>query len=43
MEEEFKIIKDHENYSISNFGNVKNNKTGRILKQCLKGYATILF
>jgi hypothetical protein len=30
--EEFKIIKDYENYSISNLGNVKNNKTGRILK-----------
>jgi hypothetical protein len=32
MQEEFKIIKDFENYSISNFGNVKNNKTGKILK-----------
>jgi hypothetical protein len=30
--EEFRIIKDYENYSISNFGNVKNNKTERILK-----------
>ena len=32
MEEEYKISKDFENYSISNFGNVKNNKTGKILK-----------
>ena len=31
--EEFRIIKDFENYSISNFGNVRNDKTDRILKQ----------
>ena len=30
--EEYKIIKGYENYSVSNFGNVKNNKTDRILK-----------
>ena len=30
--EEYKIIKDFENYEISNFGNVKNFNTGRILK-----------
>ena len=30
--EEFKTIKGYENYSISNIGNVKNNKTNRILK-----------
>ena len=30
--EEFKIIKDFENYSVSNFGNIRNNKTGRVLK-----------
>ena len=42
MEEEFKIIKDHENYSISNLGNVKNNKTGLILRQSLrKGYKKV--
>ena len=32
MEEEFKIIPNFENYSVSNFGNVRNNKTGRVLK-----------
>jgi hypothetical protein len=32
MEETFKIIKDFENYSVSNFGNIKKIKTGRILK-----------
>jgi hypothetical protein len=30
--EEFRLIKDFENYSASNLGNIKNNKTGRILK-----------
>ena len=30
--EEYKIIKDFPNYSVSNFGNVINNKTGRVLK-----------
>lgn len=40
--EEYKIIKDS-NYSISNLGNVKNTKTGRILKQNLaaSGYFII--
>ena len=33
--EEYKVIKDFENYSISNFGNVKNVKTGRILKKVI--------
>ena len=32
MQEEYKIIKDFDNYEISNFGNVKNINTGRILK-----------
>ena len=32
MEETFRIIKDFENYSVSNFGNIRNNKTGRVLK-----------
>lgn len=32
MEEEWRIIKDYPNYSVSNFGNVRNNKTQRILK-----------
>ena len=31
--EEYRIIKEYENYSVSNFGNVKNNKTDRILSQ----------
>ena len=31
--EEFKIIKNFENYSVSNFGNVKNNDTNEIIKQ----------
>ena len=30
--EEYKIIKGFENYSVSNFGNIKNNKTNRVLK-----------
>ena len=37
MEEEFRIIKDYENYSVSNFGNVRNNTTGRILKPGING------
>ncbi len=32
MTEQYKLIKEHENYSISTFGNVKNNTTGKILK-----------
>ena len=32
MKEEWKIIKDFENYSVSNFGNIKNNITGKVLK-----------
>lgn len=40
MEEEYRIIKGFENYSVSNFGNIKNNKTNRILKQSVnsRGY-----
>jgi hypothetical protein len=30
--EEYRKIKGHENYSVSNFGNVRNDKTERILK-----------
>ena len=37
MEEEFKVIKGFENYSISNFGNVANVKTGKILKSSING------
>ena len=32
MEETFRIIKDFENYSISNLGRLRNNKTDKILK-----------
>ena len=42
--EEFKLIKGFENYSVSNLGNVKNNKTNRILKQDNnKGYKLVKF
>ena len=30
--EEFRVIKDFENYEVSNFGNIRNNKTGKVLK-----------
>lgn len=33
MDEEWRIIKDFPKYSVSNKGNVKNNKRGRIMKQ----------
>ena len=32
-EEEFKRIEGYDNYLVSNYGNVKNNKTNRIIKQ----------
>ena len=32
MEEEYKKIDGYDNYEISNFGNVRNTNTGRILK-----------
>ena len=31
-EEEYRQIEGYDNYSVSNIGNVRNNKTGRILK-----------
>ena len=34
MEEEYKKIDGYDNYEISNFGNVRNTDTGRILKTC---------
>jgi len=42
--EEYRIIKEYENYSVSNFGNVKNNKTDRILKPKINkhGYKGLL-
>jgi len=44
MHEEFKTIKNFDNYLISNFGNVKNKKTNRILKPCInsKGYFDVI-
>jgi hypothetical protein len=35
--EEYKIIKDFPNYQVSNFGNVRNKNTGRILKPGING------
>ncbi len=42
--ETFLKIKDRPNYSISNMGNVRNDKTGRILKQHTKenGYKVVM-
>lgn len=34
MEEIWKTIEGYETYSVSTFGNVRNNKTGKILKSC---------
>ena len=33
--EEYKFIKDFPNYEVSNLGNVRNIKTGKILKPYL--------
>ena len=43
MEEQYKIINGFSNYEISNFGNVRNIKTGKILKQCFNnsGYKMV--
>jgi hypothetical protein len=30
--EDWKVISDYPNYSVSNFGNIRNDKTGKILK-----------
>ena len=38
MEEIYKIIKDFENYEVSNFGNIKNIKTDKILKPGTNGH-----
>ena len=35
--EEWKVIENHNNYEISNLGNVRNIKTGRILKYYIAG------
>ena len=41
--EEYKTIADYENYEVSNLGNVRNKKTGRVLKPRLNihGYYTV--
>lgn len=40
--EEWLVIKDFPNYSISNLGNIKNNKKNRIMKLTIKGgYYTV--
>ena len=40
--EEWKVIKDHDKYSCSKSGIVKNNFTGQILKGCINdGYDNI--
>jgi hypothetical protein len=36
--EQYKNINGFENYSISNFGNVRNDKTGRILKPSIDSH-----
>ena len=42
--EEYKDIIDYENtYQISNFGNVRNKNTGRILKNCVNNVRFNLF
>jgi hypothetical protein len=38
MAEQYKIINDFPNYEVSSFGNVKNNKTGRVLKPGIDGH-----
>ncbi len=44
MVETFKNIEGFENYSVSDYGNVRNNKTGRILKACTDrhGYKAVV-
>ena len=40
--ETFKIMEGFENYSVSDHGNVKNNKTARIMKQTIQhGYHSV--
>ena len=42
--EQYRIIKGFENYSVSNLGNIKNNKTDRILKPGIttNGYYNVI-
>ena len=41
--ETYKVIEGFENYSVSDHGNVKNNKTGKVLKNCpnAQGYEQV--
>ena len=44
MEEEFRVCIGHNNYSVSNFGRVRNNKTNKIIKGSLRdGYLRIIY
>jgi hypothetical protein len=36
--EEYKVIDGYDNYEVSNMGNVRNKKTGLILKQSIRHY-----
>jgi hypothetical protein len=38
MEEEYKKIQNYENYSVSSFGNVRNDVTNKILKPGINGH-----
>lgn len=35
--EEWRVINDFTNYSVSNFGNVKNSSTNKMMRQNVKG------
>ena len=43
IDEEFKKIKGYVNYSVSNFGNVRNDITNEleVIKLCKEGYLTV--
>ncbi len=39
--EVWKLINEYNRYSVSNFGNIRNDTTGRILKPCGKVYSSV--
>ena len=40
--ETWRVIKNFPNYSVSNFGNIINNKSNKLMKLCIKGgYYTV--
>jgi hypothetical protein len=41
--EEWRQIEGYENYSVSDLGNVRNDKTGRILKVGTMGFKTFCY